>query len=118
LTQVGDEATLTTEVADEHDRVALARLEHSGQREGFVGGGAGVPEYDGIAPFAAFDRQCLDRLREEGIGDVADDRPEQHGGSAVQRSRERMRSVAELARGRARPARASRARPGSPPACG
>ena len=98
-----DQSLLAAEVADEHDRVALPRLEHGGQRQRLVGLGARVPEHDRVSAFLALDRERLDRLREERIGDVTHDRSEQHRRRAAQRPRERVRTVAELLRDRAHP---------------
>ena len=93
--QVLDEPPLAAEVAEQHDRVALARLEDGGQRERLVGLGPGVPEDDRVVALLGLDRERLDRRREEGVGDVAHDGAEQHRRRAAQRPRDRVRAVAE-----------------------
>ena len=96
--QILDQPRLVAQVAQEHDRVALARLEHCGQRQRLVGLLARVPEHHRVAAVPGLDRQRLDRAREEEVGDVPHDGSEQHRRRAAQCSRDRVRPVPELER--------------------
>ena len=97
--EVLDQARLVAHVADDHDRVALSRLEHGRECESLVGALACVAEHDAVAALARLERERVDRAREERVGDVADDRPEQHRRRAPQAARVRVRPVGELGGG-------------------
>ena len=97
--EVRDQPRLVLEVAEQDDRVAVARLEDRGQGEGLVGAAAGVAEDEVVAVAHRRDRQRLDRAREERVGDVADDGAEQHRRCAAEAAGEGIRPVAQPAGG-------------------
>ncbi len=100
VAQVLDQPRFVTQIPEQHDRVAVARLEHRGERQGLVRRCARVPEDHRIPTLGGRDRERLDRAREERIGDVADNGAEQHRRRPAQRPGARVRPVAELARDR------------------
>ena len=111
--EVPDQARLVSHVADDHDRVALSRLEHRRECQRLVGALACVAEHDAVPALPRLERERVDRTREERVGDVAHDRAEQHRGRAPQPAGVRVRPVGELGGRERAPARASRARSGT-----
>ena len=97
VAQVGEEARLVAHVAEQEDPVALARLEDRRQLERLGRPGVGEAEDDVVAAGPGRARDRLDGTREERVGDVADDRPEEHRGRPSEGPRERVRSVLEVA---------------------
>ena len=99
VAKVGEEARLIPHVAEQDDAVALARLEDGGQLEGLGRPGVREAEHDVVAARPSRARDGLDGSREERVGDVADDRPEEHRRRPAQRPCQRVRPVFEVARG-------------------
>ena len=71
--EVLDELGSVAQVAQEEDRVAVARLQDAPQRHGFVRALVGVAQDDVVAAPIGLQRGGLDGAGEEGVGDVADD---------------------------------------------
>ena len=111
--EVPDQARLVSHVADDDDRVALSRLEHGCECQRFVGALARVAEHDAVPALARLEREGVDRTREERVGDVPDDRAEQHRRRAPQPARVRVRAVARARRRPRARARASRGEMGT-----
>ncbi len=101
--EVPDQARLVSHVADDHDRVALSRLQHRCQCQRLVGALACVAEHDAVPAVTRLERERVDGAREEGVGDVAHDRAEQHRGGATQPAGVRVRPVGELGGGEEHP---------------
>ena len=98
IAQVGQEARLITHVAEQDDAVALACFEDGRQLERLGRPSVGEAEDDVVAARPSRARDRLDGAREERVGDVADDRSEEHRRSPAKRPCERVRSVLEIAR--------------------
>ena len=64
--EVLDERRPVAQVAEQHDRVAVARLEDAPQRDGLVRAAVGVAEHDVVVAPARLDRDGLDGRGEEG----------------------------------------------------
>ena len=97
VAEIGDEPALPAEVPEQHDRVAMAGFENGGQRQRLIRLGRRMTEHDGVPALLGLDREDLDGGGKERVGDVANDRAEQHRRRSPQRASERVRPVAELA---------------------
>ena len=111
--EVPEQARLISHVADDHDRVALARLEHGCEYQSLVGALARMAEHDAVPALPRLERERVDRAREERVGDIPDDRAEQHRRRTSQAACEWVRPVARARRRRRARARASRGRSGT-----
>ena len=100
VAQVGEQLRLALHVAEDHDRVAVPRLEHGGERVRLVGAAVGVAEDHVVAAGHRLDRERLDRARKERVGDVAHDRPDEHRRCAAEPTGQGVGPVAEALRGR------------------
>jgi hypothetical protein len=96
VAQVVEQARLVAHVTQQQDRVALARLEHGRQGVGFGGLRVRVAQDDVVAERAGLGRDSLDGPREERVGDVTDDRAEEHRRRPVQGTGERIGPVAHV----------------------
>ena len=97
--QVREEPGLVLHVAEQDDRVAVAGLEHRRERERLVRPAVGVPQHHVVAVAHRLDRERLDRAGEERVGDVADDRAQQHRRGPAQPAGQRVGAVAQLTGG-------------------
>ena len=97
--EVFEQARLISHVADDHDRVALARLEDGCEYQSLIGALACMAEHDAVPALPRLERKRLDRAREEGVGDIPDDRAEQHRRRTSQAACEWVRPVGELGSG-------------------
>ena len=95
VAQVVEQARLIGHVAEQHDRIAVARLEHRGQRERLFKPAVGVAEHDVVPAAHRLDGKSLDGVREEGVAEVADDGPQQHRRGAAQSAGEGVRPIPE-----------------------
>ena len=94
--QVVEQARLVLHVAEQDDRVRVARLEDRREGDALVEPALGVAQHDVVAVAHRLDREGLDRAGEERVAEVADDRADEHRRRAAQAARQGIGPVAEV----------------------